>query len=163
MNTKVSFFRTKYVRVIALILALLWMGVIFSFSSKEAAESSKESISVSFQIVDKTSTVLGLGWDQDKIQSVAQSIEKAVRKIAHMTEYAILSVLWGIALDVWAVGKKPWITIILCVAYAASDEYHQTFVPGRTGKFTDVLIDLCGIVIGYLFIALIVRGVRKRK
>ena len=38
--------------------------------------------------------------------------------------------------------------IIICFIYAGSDEYHQTFVDGRTGQFSDVLIDTAGSIVG---------------
>ena len=42
-----------------------------------------------------------------------------------------------------------------CVVFAATDEYHQTLVEGRVGRFTDVLIDGSGVVFG-IIIAIIV-------
>ena len=43
-------------------------------------------------------------------------------------------------------------TIILCCFYGATDEYHQTYTPGRTGLVTDVLIDTFGALIMILII-----------
>ena len=42
------------------------------------------------------------------------------------------------------------IAIVLCAAFASSDEYHQTFVEGRTGQIKDVIIDTSGAVTGAL-------------
>ena len=65
-----------------------------------------------------------------------------LRKAAHMTEYAILAVL------LWrATGSAAW-ALALAVAYAASDEFHQTFVRGRHGSPVDVAIDTVGMLIG---------------
>ncbi|TBR17375.1 VanZ family protein [bacterium] len=69
-----------------------------------------------------------------------------MRKSAHLTEYAILFLL---ARRAFAGGKVPpvfpgaW-AFLFCVAYAATDEYHQTFVPFRSGEARDVLIDAVG-------------------
>jgi VanZ family protein len=67
-----------------------------------------------------------------------------LRKLAHVTEYAILGLLVvravGGALPAFALG----------VAYAISDEIHQTFVPGRRGAPLDVLIDAAGVAAGIL-------------
>ena len=41
---------------------------------------------------------------------------------------------------------RPIIAIIICYSYAAIDEFHQYFVPGRAGRFTDTLIDAIGFV-----------------
>ena len=46
--------------------------------------------------------------------------------------------------------------------YACTDEFHQLFVPGRAGRFTDVLIDTTGGIIMLLFIALVTHVARKR-
>jgi VanZ family protein len=65
-----------------------------------------------------------------------------LRKCAHMTEYAILAVLL-----VLATGSRA-AAFALAVAYACSDEWHQTFVRGRHGSPVDVGIDAVGVLIG---------------
>ncbi len=72
--------------------------------------------------------------------------EVLVRKLGHVTGYALLTVAWAWALVgrmrlplAWAAG--------LAFAYAISDEYHQTLVDGREGTPFDVLIDSIGIAI----------------
>jgi VanZ family protein len=65
-----------------------------------------------------------------------------LRKGAHMTEYAILAVL-----VVRASGSFAW-ALALAVAYAGTDELHQTFVRGRHGSPVDVAIDGVGALIG---------------
>lgn len=62
-----------------------------------------------------------------------------LKKVAHVAEYAILN-----ALIFRATGKKYLLSFILTLLYAVSDEFHQTFVPGRTGKFIDLGFDLSG-------------------
>src|SRR3954447_26073084 len=63
-----------------------------------------------------------------------------LRKLAHMTEYALLFVLWRRALP----GTTPWVAAAIAVAYAITDELHQTRVEGRHGAPVDVLIDGAG-------------------
>jgi VanZ family protein len=65
-----------------------------------------------------------------------------LRKLAHMAEYAILAVLL-----VRATGSYTW-AFALTVAYAGTDEFHQTFVRGRHGSPTDVGIDAAGALAG---------------
>jgi VanZ family protein len=65
-----------------------------------------------------------------------------LRKCAHMTEYAVLAVLLVRATGSWA-----W-AFALAVAYACTDEFHQTFVRGRHGSPIDVGIDAVGALIG---------------
>jgi len=66
-----------------------------------------------------------------------------LRKAAHMAEYGLLWFLWQRALRTAA----PWPAVLLTLAYAAGDEYHQTFVDGRHGSPVDVLIDAAGVAI----------------
>lgn len=74
----------------------------------------------------------------------------ALRKIAHLTEYAILAWLLIRALKEHQLSKQQVLilAISLSVLYAISDEYHQTFILGREGTFRDVLIDSFGIFLG---------------
>ena len=65
------------------------------------------------------------------------------RKIVHMAEYGLLWWLWHRALGVRSV--LPAVAITL--AYAATDEFHQSFVTGRHGTPVDVLIDAAGVAI----------------
>jgi VanZ family protein len=70
-----------------------------------------------------------------------------LRKIAHAAEFALLA-----ALLVRAV-RRPGLAIALGVAYAVTDELHQSFVPGRAGAPLDVLIDSVGVVVGAMLAA----------
>jgi VanZ family protein len=65
-----------------------------------------------------------------------------LRKAAHAAEFAILGFLLLRALgrDVPALAAG--------IAYAASDELHQAFVPGRQGSVLDVLVDAIGVAVG---------------
>ena len=70
------------------------------------------------------------------------------KKGAHFTVYAVLAVLFRRALPP---GRWIWaLSWVLTVLFAASDEWHQSFVPGRHPQLTDVLIDLCGAATGLL-------------
>ncbi len=70
-----------------------------------------------------------------------------LRKLAHITEYAILTWLLIRALKEYQLTTRQIIisSITIVVLYAVSDEYHQTFILGRQGAFRDVLIDSIGI------------------
>jgi VanZ family protein len=66
-----------------------------------------------------------------------------LRKAAHMAEYGLLWFLWYRALEV----ESPLPAALITIAYAATDEFHQSFVEGRHGTPVDVLIDAAGIAI----------------
>ena len=64
-----------------------------------------------------------------------------LRKLAHMAEYGLLWFLWWRALGF----GHPAIAIAIVLLWAASDEYHQSFVEGRHGTPWDVAIDAVGV------------------
>ena len=142
----------RMIRTAAGILALFWMCVIFAFSAQEQEESSAVSETFSYRMVRSADSLFGLDWNDEKLHEIANAIEGYVRKAAHMTEYAILSVLLYIWLGKWqfATKKKMLLAIIAAALYAASDEIHQLFVAGRSGRLTDVLIDSTGAILGVL-------------
>ncbi len=78
----------------------------------------------------------------------------ALRKLAHFTEYAVLTALWWRALQglgvrfTFALGAA----VAISLAYAATDEFHQTFVEDRAGRPLDVLIDSVGMALAAIAI-----------
>jgi VanZ family protein len=91
--------------------------------------------------------------------NTVHAIVVGVRKCAHLAEYAILAVL------IWRALSRPigsesrcwrWrqaLQALLVVAlYAASDEFHQPFVPTREASILDVLIDTTGAAVGLLVV-----------
>ena len=74
-------------------------------------------------------------------------IHHYIRKCAHFTEYFILSLLVLRGVRAGRPGTRfAWALLVVAIvlAYASLDEYHQSFVPGRTAAVRDVLIDTCG-------------------
>lgn len=88
-----------------------------------------------------------------------------IRKTAHFLEYGILYVLFNRALTNTGnlVFKKRIITVlVLCLVYAFSDEFHQTFVSGRSGRMIDFLIDSLGAGAGLLFVVKFIYKLPKK-
>ncbi|WP_392486280.1 VanZ family protein [Haloimpatiens sp. FM7315] len=134
---KKTFYKKKFISYCAV---LIWMIVIFKFSSEPANISDAKSRFA----IDILNT-LGLNLNT----FIGKSTNYIIRKIGHITEYMILSILLFKALSFDFSKKKTLIyTFFLSVLYACSDEFHQTFILGRSGQFTDVLIDSLGILIG---------------
>jgi hypothetical protein len=77
--------------------------------------------------------------------------DDVLRKLAHVTAYAALTVLWTWTLRP-ALARPLPLAAALTLLYAISDEYHQSFVEGRTGSPVDVGIDLIGIVIASILL-----------
>lgn len=78
--------------------------------------------------------------------------EVAIRKLGHVAGYAVLTGLWWWAL-VGTVRRPLAIAAAIAIAYAATDEYHQTFTDNRTGTPLDVAIDTVGVALACLLIA----------
>jgi VanZ family protein len=74
------------------------------------------------------------------------TLDLLARKVAHMAVYALLWLLWVRALGPSALLPAAGLT----VAYAVSDELHQTMVAGRVGSPVDVLIDAAGVAIAWV-------------
>ena len=166
-----------YVRIAAGVLAVIWMFRIFSYSAAPASVSMQTSRSVSYDIVSAVNDMLNLGMDDDRVLGLSRSIEKTVRKLAHMGEFAVLGALVGCACDAWryrpGAGREsgwPWpgclrpaVAFAICLIYAATDEFHQTFVDGRSGEVRDVLVDALGSLIAIVLIWLIIRRISSRR
>ena len=76
-----------------------------------------------------------------------------LKKAAHMIEYGILAfLLWrALSRGRGALSRSALVTaFVVSVLYAASDEYHQTFVPGRKGTLVDVGFDTVGALVALL-------------
>ena len=95
-----------------------------------------------------------------------------IRKAGHVTEYAVLSVLFWFALgrprldpDAEPGNRKAWfavcLAVVLAVGYAAADEYHQSFTPSRTSNWHDVAIDAVGAVLGLILLGALKLGRRR--
>ena len=83
-----------------------------------------------------------------------------LRKAAHVTEYAILTGLLfrasrGLIDDFW---RRAAVAFVPAMIFAAADEFHQTFVPSRTGSAYDVLVDYSGAFLGILICRIIHLG-----
>ena len=83
----------------------------------------------------------------DVSEATIASIQVVVRKLAHLTEYAILAALLYRGLRFY--GERSFgAAFIIAALYAAFDEFHQSFVASRTASPWDVMIDCIGAMIG---------------
>ena len=119
--------KTKVIEKLKLWLpVLVWAGVIFSFSS----------MSINKQA--------DFSW-----------LDFVVKKTAHMVEYFVLYWLLfrAVSKNNQVVSKKVFgLSIVVAILYALSDEWHQTFVPGREGTLRDVGFDTIGTLLSYSLI-----------
>ena len=146
-------------KIIKLILIILWMGVIFSFSSDDADKSTIKSDGV---IIKITETALNKKLSDKEKKEYTTKYIVPVRKSAHFTLYFILGILVFLFVKEFTVisYKVVLISVIVVLLYSISDEVHQLFVPGRSGEVLDVMIDTMGGFISCNILYLIYR--RKR-
>ena len=136
MSNKKEELYLKRVRLILVVLFIIWLLIIFVFSHQDGETSSRLSLKVAKFIF--------------KEDNVAASMEGAIRKLAHMFEYA-----WGGGLvAAYFLTFSPYFwrrnisaTLIITLV-AILDELHQHFIPGRNGVWYDVLIDVAGCILG---------------
>lgn len=155
--------KRKNVRIIWLVITIIWMVVIFSFSAREADESAAMSHSVGKEIGWLVIPEFR-SWSEDEQEQFAEKIDFPVRKCAHASEYAVLGVLiLGTAYSFSEDQKKKTVLLSwgLATLYAATDEFHQLFVPGRSCQFRDVCIDSAGALTGVLLFSLIKHKIEK--
>ena len=157
--------------ILSLLLVILWVCLIFVMSGMNTNESNNKSKSTVNKVVEATmETTNDLGItdkhpSENKMKQVIEKLNEPLRKVAHASEFCILAILIYMCLKAFNIKKhKIIIFSILCsFLYACTDEYHQSFVQGRTSQFTDVLIDTAGAVIGVLFINFIFYLINKKK
>jgi VanZ family protein len=79
-------------------------------------------------------------------------LDYILRKMAHVTEYAILTCLLWRALKGYNLAPVYLVAYpaLISLLYAVSDEFHQSFVPGRQGSASDVVIDSIGIAVFFV-------------
>ena len=128
-------------KLILWILIFVWMITIFMFSAQNGDESSELSQGFLRTFI--------LRFTPDNIsEDIVNMMEYIIRKCAHMTEYAVFGILVFYQIKLYRLFEKEWNRIVMAVIcvmiYASTDEIHQLFVGGRSGRFTDVLIDTAG-------------------
>ena len=135
-------------KILSWIAVILWMSVIFMFSSQPATESGKLSkliTNIDVKIIRKV--VPNTKFDVIEFEHI-------IRKSAHFFIYLGLSILIINTLRRSGVRKYRCIigTLLSCIIFAASDELHQVFVAGRGAQVSDVIIDSAGIALGILLV-----------
>jgi VanZ family protein len=71
-----------------------------------------------------------------------------LKKLGHATEFTVLFLLFGRALrQTQPSGQALNWAMVVTAAYAISDEWHQSFVPGRKANLYDILIDVSGVLL----------------
>ena len=140
--------------------AAAWMAGIYKLSSMNTKNSNGKSTDIIALFIEDTLQVTneyGITHSNPsatKLAKASQLINAPMRKVMHASVYLVLAFFIILLMNIILNNKHYWIaliiTMILCVGFAISDEYHQTFVSGRTGQVLDVCIDSAGAICGAL-------------
>ena len=136
--------------VFSYLLLVLWAAVIFSFSAQDAVSSTEQS---NF-ILSLIAKITHIQIEENAFWMTAETI---VRKLAHFTIYLVLGFLAANAFRFNINRRLVLISVMFCLLYAATDELHQYFVPGRSCRVLDIIIDTSGGALGALIYSKILR------
>ena len=128
----------RWKRYVSLTLSLLASAALILFILDRSAKTAEESVQES-------------GWVWNVLRSIIPGISvKLVRKLAHFTEYFVLGgLLWT---DFYLTKEILALPLLTGLIVAGADEYFQTFIPGRSGQLSDVLIDFSGLSLSALLL-----------
>ena len=145
-------------KTISIVSLILWMIVIFSFSSADANKSTGTSDKVITTMIKIKDKITNNETPNNEKEIIVKNSSFYIRKIAHITEYLILGFLIFNLLKQYSV-TNIYYAIGLSILYSCTDEFHQLFINGRSGSIRDVLIDSIGILIGtYLYKLLFIKN-----
>ena len=137
-------------RTIYLLLTLLWVAVIFSFSLQPATTSSEVSRGVGEWLVETFVPFLSERLEAMPVEQL-EFLHTLLRKAGHFSEFFVLGILAMLSVLQTKVRYRLLSALSFCALVAAVDEAIQLFVSGRSGQVTDVVLDsvgaLCGIVV----------------
>ena len=144
-------------RIIFLIMLIVTFYIIFNFSAQDGEQSGSLSRKITTFIVEILSKVKNMDYNL-KLHYIMK-LESIVRKLAHFSIYTLVGFsVMGFFCTFDIKNKyKLLSSVLIGVTYAASDEWHQSFTPGRTPSLIDVGIDTLGVLTGiFVMIFLII-------
>lgn len=164
---KLFYRQSKGVQIL-IVLCVLWMVLIFCMSAQDSEESSD----LSSGLLERILSWFTPDWEKftaKQRRSLLNYWHTFFRKLGHFSEYAVLGGLLTAVFRIGALERQPapyyrvWLPPLLALCYAATDELHQYFVPGRSCELRDVLIDFSGALTGTLIALGILHLVRRRR
>ncbi len=165
MTETLSFKRRVVCAVMLWIAVVFWMLLIYSMS----ADTGEESGNKSGEVVDFVAGVVVPEYEEmtpTEKDEVRGKLSFPIRKLAHLTEYAVLGVLCCAAVSFTPKLDRAymnlWLPVIIGSVYAATDEYHQASVPGRGPALSDVGIDTAGVILGVTAMLILFRMLNKK-
>ena len=159
-------------RIFSIILVILWLFVIYSFSDTVGVTSGIQTRTLFEKIVSKVSKFLqGVGvlkgeLPKSEIKTIVKNYHPIFRKFCHFFVYFMLGIFSYLSI-LFLFNKGIWFcsicTICFSSTYSIFDELHQSFVPGRYGVYTDCLIDTSGAILACILISLLLNYRMKKR
>lgn len=144
------------IRIISLILLALTFVQIFKFSSQDGQASGNLSRKIVRKAIDIFPYTKNIS-EKTKNKIVEKS-QPIIRKLAHFSIYTLVGIFIMSFISTYRIHLKYkfLISILVGLIYAISDEYHQSFTPGRTPSIIDVGIDTSGVILGIIIVLIII-------
>ena len=147
--------------VVLSLLIVLWILAIYKLSSMNNKNSNGKSSSIIAVFIEDALDITNKYGitnshpNDVKLEKASALLNTPLRKVMHAFVYFVLSFLIILMVNIIFKNKKFVLSFIitglLIILFSSLDEYHQTFVVGRTGQFKDVLIDNIGGMCGIIF------------
>ena len=144
-----------------LICAVLWMVCIFKLSDMNSQKSNRKSSDIIALFIEDTLDITNEYGitnshpSDSKLARVSNLINPPLRKVMHASVYFVLAFFIMLLLNIVFNHDYYVLSLILAIVlssgFAMTDEFHQTFVVGRTGQMMDVIIDSLGAFVGIMF------------
>ena len=157
----------SWVRILTTLLTAAVMVMIFAFSTEDAEHSDRTSGLISKRVL----SIFHPDYEQleeSRQKILYDDVQHAVRKCAHFTEYTMLGLMLRLCLESWFGSRMKKLSPLALIgfgagtAYACSDEMHQLAIEGRSGQWTDVLVDGSGVLAGVMLATLLIRGINRK-
>ena len=143
-------------KILKIILIVIWMIIVFIFSGQKGTDSGNTSRKFTIEIIHIL-TGKNIALDDPFIEG----IQLFIRKLAHFSVYCIGGFL--IMSYAYTTEKTQKEKILYSIAfgggYAITDELHQFFVPGRSARVLDVIIDTAGVIAGVLMYIVMMKAI----
>ncbi len=151
--------KRSYMKLLSFIPSVVMMVLIYWFSAQTASVSSQLSSGFTLRLIRSVDSFFHLNLTEPQTFVLLEQLHGLVRKVAHFSEYFLLSLTVFLPFYVYKKRTKKflYITIVICCLYACTDELHQMFSDGRACQIRDIVIDTCGSAFAMLFYHIVKR------
>lgn len=154
--------KTRLCRVLLWLCVLGTATMIFCFSAQDGQVSGETSGRIVTEVID----IVDVDYSTRPVteqENIYSFVDRLVRKTAHFTEYTTLGFFLRLLADSYHWHWANRLCLLLCAAYAGTDELHQLFTSKRCAMWQDVLLDSCGALAGIILAYALLTLYKRRK